>query len=73
MCGAVGVLIHSKVSGMLFDGWMYQAPFVYMGVFNALICVWAIAVRLRYGRSTTSGAEASAPEVAGADRGQVIR
>jgi len=51
MCGAVGVLIHSKLAGMLFDAWMYQAPFVYMAAFNALVCVAAIAVRVVYGAS----------------------
>lgn len=51
MFGATGVLIHSKLAGMLFDVWMYQAPFVYMAIFNAIICVAAILVRIRYGRS----------------------
>ena len=49
--GAVGVLIHSKIAGMLFDVWMYQAPFVYMAVFNAIVCVAAIVVRVVYGSS----------------------
>jgi MFS family permease len=49
--GAVGVLIHSKIAGMLFDAWMYQAPFVYMAAFNAILCIAAIAVRIRYGAS----------------------
>ena len=51
MFGAVGVLIHSKIAGLLFDVWMYQAPFVYMAGFNAILCVAAIVVRVKYGRS----------------------
>jgi MFS family permease len=51
MCGAVGVLVHSKAAGVLFDAWMYQAPFVYMAAFNALVCVAAIAVRVVCGKS----------------------
>ena len=49
--GTLGVLIHSKVSGMLFDGWMYQAPFIYMGVLNAVVCAVAIGVRVKLGSS----------------------
>ena len=37
MFGAVGVLVHSKIAGMLFDAW--------------IICVAAIAVRVVYGPS----------------------
>lgn len=56
MCGAVGVLLHSKIAGVLFDAWMYQAPFVYMAVFNALICIAAIGVRMVCGTSITASA-----------------
>jgi len=67
MCGAVGVLIHSKLAGILFDAWMYQAPFVYMAAFNLLICVAAIAVRIVYGSSGTA-ATAVSDELPGDDR-----
>jgi MFS family permease len=56
--GVVGVLIHAKIAGLLFDVWMYQAPFVYMAVFNAIVCIGAILVRIKYG---SSKAAASAP------------
>jgi hypothetical protein len=69
MCGAVGVLIHSKIAGMLFDTWMYQAPFVYMAGFNLLICVGAIAVRVHYGKSTHV-AEPSLPDTKAVNVGQ---
>lgn len=59
MCGAVGVLIHSKIAGVLFDAWMYQAPFVYMAAFNALICIAAIIVRVAYGPSGDKAATTS--------------
>ncbi len=67
MCGAVGVLIHSKIAGLLFDIWMYQAPFVYMAVFNVLICLAAIAVRVRYGKSSARVGEPSLPDAATVD------
>jgi len=67
MCGAVGVLLHSKVAGWLFDVWMYQAPFVYMAGFNLLICFAAIAVRVRYGKSTNRVGEPSLPDAATVD------
>ncbi|MEN8198311.1 MAG: MFS transporter, partial [Pseudomonadota bacterium] len=67
MCGAVGVLIHSKIAGVLFDAWMYQAPFVYMAGFNALIFIAAIAVRVRYGKSMTEAAETSLPDATAVD------
>jgi len=69
MCGAVGVLIHSKIAGMLFDTWMYQAPFVYMAGFNLLICVGAIAVRVHYGKSTNV-AEPSLPDTTAVNASQ---
>ena len=49
--GVVGVLIHAKIAGLLFDVWRYQAPFIYMAVFNAIVCIGAIAVRITYGSS----------------------
>ena len=43
--GALGVLVNSKVSGELFDGWMYQGPFVFMAAMNLLICIASLALR----------------------------
>jgi MFS family permease len=42
--GAIGVLVNSKISGVLFDDWMYQGPFVFMAGMNLLICVAAIGM-----------------------------
>jgi len=47
--GAIGVLVNVKVSGVIFDSISYQSPFLYMGVLNALIALWALAVRLKHG------------------------
>ncbi len=47
--GAIGVLVNVKVSGVVFDSISYQAPFLYMGILNAVIAAWAITVRLRHG------------------------
>jgi MFS family permease len=47
--GSLGILINVKISGVLFDDWMYQAPFLYMGVLNLFVMVWAVIVRIRQG------------------------
>jgi len=69
-CGALGVLIHSKVCGMLFDGFTYQTPFLYMAGLNALVGIGALLVRLKTGAiagpnagSNTSKVEAPVPAV----------
>ena len=60
LMGATGILIHTKICGLLFDGISYQAPFVYMAIVNGLICVAAIWVRLRIGpKKKTSDAAPS--------------
>jgi MFS family permease len=46
LSGALGVLVNIKVSGLLFDNWMYQGPFIYMGFLNVAIAVWAVLVRV---------------------------
>jgi len=50
LSGAVGVLLHSKASGMFYDDWLFdewrrQMPFVYMAIMNLLICVAALGLR----------------------------
>jgi MFS family permease len=50
--GAIGVLVNVKVSGVLFDAWMYQAPFLWMGVLNFIVFLWAMIVRLKYGSTS---------------------
>lgn len=48
-CGALGVLVHSKVCGVLFDGFTYQTPFLYMAGLNAVVALGAMAVRMKTG------------------------
>jgi MFS family permease len=43
--GALGTLGTNYLSGLLFDGWMFQGPFILMGVLNGVVCVWALFVR----------------------------
>ena len=43
--GALGTLGTNYVSGLLFDGWIVQGPFILMGILNGAVCVWALIVR----------------------------
>lgn len=54
--GAIGVLVNVKVSGVVFDSISYQSPFLYMGVLNAIIALWAFRVRMRYGAKNKDAA-----------------
>jgi len=58
-CGALGVLIHSKVCGELFSGVSYQTPFLYMAALNALVAVLAIFVSLKTGEHVAQPAAAA--------------
>lgn len=58
-CGALGVLIHSKVCGMLFDGVSYQTPFLYMAGLNAAVALGALLVRLKTGAITAPNADSN--------------
>jgi hypothetical protein len=42
---------------------MYQAPFIYLAFVNALVCVLAIAVRVRFGSSRGAGASSATETV----------
>lgn len=46
-CGAIGILVASKVGGMLFDSWREAGPFVLFGFFGMLVVIWGLAVRNR--------------------------
>jgi MFS family permease len=48
LCGALGILVATKVGGHLFDGWAKCGPFVLMGGLNLLVLIWAMVVRVRY-------------------------
>jgi hypothetical protein len=45
-CGAIGILIASGIGGRLFDSIGPSAPFLLVGVFNGLVFLAAIAVRI---------------------------
>ena len=45
-CGAIGILIASKVGGQLFDSWSPTAPFVLFGLFALIVALCGIALRL---------------------------
>jgi MFS family permease len=49
--GALGIIMTNKVSGYLFDNLGYQVPFLFMGLLNTCMLVWAITVRIRTGNS----------------------
>ncbi|MDP6675382.1 MAG: MFS transporter [Gammaproteobacteria bacterium] len=45
-CGAIGILIASSIGGRLFDSVGPSAPFILVGVFNGIVLLAAIAVRI---------------------------
>ena len=45
LTGAVGILVASKVGGILFDVWREAAPFILFGLFAALVLIWGLLVR----------------------------
>jgi len=46
-CGAVGILVISKIGGYAFDHWTPGAPFLIMAMANAALLLFAIYVRVR--------------------------
>lgn len=42
--GAIGILLATKVGGLLFDGWTPGAPFIITGLANGLILIAALAM-----------------------------
>jgi len=46
-CGAIGILVASIIGGRLFDSVGPSAPFVLVGVFNGLVLLAAIVVRIQ--------------------------
>ena len=44
-CGAVGILVATKIGGILFDGWREAGPFVLFGGFSVLVIIWGFIVR----------------------------
>lgn len=48
ICGAIGILVASKVGGHLFDGWTEAGPFVLFAAFAGLVLIWSLIVRVRH-------------------------
>jgi len=46
--GATGMLLASGVGGYLFDNWMYTGPFLFMGIINAGVLLFAIYIKLAH-------------------------
>jgi len=45
ICGTVGIIVSTWLGGILFDRWSPAAPFVFVGVLSALLCVFSLLVR----------------------------
>jgi MFS family permease len=43
-CGSLGIMVTSLVSGWLFDGWMFQGPFIFIAVLCAVTAAWGFAL-----------------------------
>lgn len=46
-CGAIGILVATKIGGSLFDGWREAGPFVLFGMFSVVVIIWGFIVRDR--------------------------
>lgn len=44
LSGAVGILVASKVGGILFDAWREAAPFICFGLFALVVLIWGLLV-----------------------------
>ena len=42
LCGCIGIMIVSKVGGVLFDKWMKGAPFLLLGIGHGLVALLAL-------------------------------
>ena len=47
LCGAIGILVASKMGGWLFDNWSESGPFVLFGLLSFILSAWAFLVRDR--------------------------
>lgn len=45
LCGGVGILISSIVGGYLFDAWIPQGPFVFLGFLSLLVFIWSLIIK----------------------------
>jgi MFS family permease len=49
--GALGIIVTNKTAGYLFDNWDYQGPFLFMGMLNSCMLIWALTVRANQTKS----------------------
>ena len=56
LCGSFGILSLSFISGLIFDAFSPNAPFIFMGAINLVIVFIALYVRVRYGNPTNAAA-----------------
>ena len=42
LCGTIGIIVASKVGGIVYDAWRPSAPFFIFGVLNAFCAVFGI-------------------------------
>ena len=47
LCGAIGILVASKLGGYLYDHWTAAGPFFLFGMFALFVFIWALLVRSR--------------------------
>jgi MFS family permease len=45
LTGAIGIMVASKVGGIMFDSWREAAPFIMFGGFALVVLIWGLAVR----------------------------
>ena len=45
--GAIGILVATKVGGVLFDAWREAAPFIIFGCLALVVLFWGLAVRAK--------------------------
>jgi MFS family permease len=61
LVGAIGILFATKVGGEIFDGISRTAPFVMMGILNAILMLFALWVRFRHGNTDIDTSPDSGP------------
>jgi len=54
LCGSLGILSLSFLSGRIFDAFSPNAPFIFMGIVNLAVVALALYVRFRYGEPDTA-------------------
>lgn len=45
LCGGIGILIATKIGGILFDVWRPAAPFILFGLAGVVVVIYGLAVR----------------------------